>query len=241
MTERHLNWDGCLNIRDLGGHPTEDGRVTRFGAIIRADSVRQLTNTGWDDLIAYGVRTIVDLRLPAEIAADPPHDPRVGFVHVPITRAEDEAAVAAAWRASPDVLGAYVAMAERLAPNLASAVEALADAPAGGVLVHCFAGKDRTGLVCALLLRLSGVGHDDIAADYGLSADNLTSVFEPWFAEARDDEERELRRRMGSSPPEAMAKLLTRLENRFGSVADYLVAAGGNPSALDRAKARLLD
>jgi protein-tyrosine phosphatase len=214
--------------------------MTRFGAVVRADSVRQLTKAGWEDLVAYGVRTIVDLRLGAEMATDPPHDDRVEFVHVPIAREEDEAHVTAAWRSSPDVLGAYQAMVERLGPNLALAVEAVATAPPGGVLVHCFAGKDRTGLVCAVLLRLAGVGREDIAADYGLSAENLAPLFHPWVVEARDDEELAVRRRMTSSPPEAMADLLAWLEERNGSVAAYLLDAGASASSLDRARERLL-
>jgi hypothetical protein len=69
--ERHLAWDGCLNVRDLGGHTIEDGRATRFGSIVRADSVRQLSEAGWEQLVAYGVVTTVDLRGGhADIAAD---------------------------------------------------------------------------------------------------------------------------------------------------------------------------
>jgi protein-tyrosine phosphatase len=164
----------------------------------------------------------------------------VEVVNVPVTRPDDEPAIEAAWRSSPDVLGAYLAMTELLAPNLARAIEAVADADEGGVLVHCFAGKDRTGLVCGLLLRLVGVGHEDIAADYGLSADNLVPIFESWVADAGDEEERAFRRRLGSSPPEAMARLLESLESRFGSVESYLLDAGAGPAALERAKARLL-
>ena len=186
------------------------------------------------------MRTIVDLRVEREIAADPPHDPRVEVVNVPVTRPDDEPAIDAAWRSSTDVLGAYLAMTDLLAPNLARAVEAVAGAEEGGVLVHCFAGKDRTGLVCGLLLRLVGVPHEDIATDYGLSAGNLMPIFETWVADANDEEERAFRLRIGSSPPEAMARLLESLEDRFGSIEAYLLEAGAEPSALDRARARLV-
>jgi len=69
---RDLLWDGLLNVRDLGGHPTEDGGETRYDSIIRADSVRQLSDQGWAALVDYGVQTIVDLRTNDELAADPP-------------------------------------------------------------------------------------------------------------------------------------------------------------------------
>ncbi len=62
MTERVLSWEGCLNVRDLGGHVTGDGRTTRFGAVVRADNVQHLTEAGWAALVDYGVRTIIDLR-----------------------------------------------------------------------------------------------------------------------------------------------------------------------------------
>ncbi len=62
MRTRELVWDGCVNVRDLGGLPTEDGRVTRFGAVVRADNVRRLSDAGWEALAGYGIRRIIDLR-----------------------------------------------------------------------------------------------------------------------------------------------------------------------------------
>src|SRR5205085_9995197 len=116
----------------------------------------------------------------------------------------------------------------------------VADAPEGGVVVHCYAGKDRTGLACAMLLRLAGVGIDDIAADYGLSGDNIRPLIDPWAAAAPDDRERALRRRIGSSPPQVMADVLGDVEGRHGDMRGYLRDAGASPDALDRARARLL-
>ena len=84
MTERVLSWEGCLNVRDLGGHVAGDGRTTTFSAVVRADSVRHLTPAGWDSLVDYGVRTIVDLRRHDELERDPPLDAPVEIVHVPI-------------------------------------------------------------------------------------------------------------------------------------------------------------
>src|SRR5262245_29445429 len=80
---RELVWDGCLNVRDLGGHRTVDGSETRYGSVVRADSVRQLTDEGWTAAVDYGVRTVVDLREGGELEADPPGDVPVEVVHVP--------------------------------------------------------------------------------------------------------------------------------------------------------------
>jgi protein-tyrosine phosphatase len=68
LRDRNLAWEGCYNVRDLGGHATEEGRETRFGSIIRSDSVRNLSEPGWEALADHGVTTIVDLRIRSELA-----------------------------------------------------------------------------------------------------------------------------------------------------------------------------
>src|SRR5919199_3968254 len=72
LHRRELSWEGCLNVRDLGGHPTSDGGVTAYGAVVRADSLRSLTEAGWRAAVAYGIRTVVDLRGDHERADDVP-------------------------------------------------------------------------------------------------------------------------------------------------------------------------
>lgn len=244
MTERVLTWEGCLNVRDLGGHPTADGRETRFGAVVRADSVRHLTPAGWDALVDYGVRTIVDLRRHDELERDPPLDVPVDVAHVPLDDPPYYDELQALWRQKGDddrgVYETYVRMLELLAPNFARAIETVADAPEGAVVVHCFAGKDRTGLTCAMLLRLAGVGVDDIADDYGLSADNIRAIIDPWADAARDEQERALRLRIGSSPPQVMHDVLAELERRHGGVDGYLREAGVAEDTLERVRSRLL-
>ncbi len=243
MTERVLSWDGCLNVRDLGGHATDDGRSTRFGAVVRADSVRHLTEAGWQALVDYGVRTIVDLRRHDELERDPPLDAPVDIVHVPI---DDGywAELQSTWRQEGDhdagVYATYVRMTELLAPNFARAVRTVAEAPVGGVVVHCFAGKDRTGLVCAMLLRTVGVSIEDIADDYTLSAGNIRPLIDPWADAAHDDEERALRLRIGSSPRQVIVDTLAELERRHGDIPGYLRDAGVEPGTLDLVRTRLL-
>jgi protein tyrosine/serine phosphatase len=211
---------------------------------VRADSVRHLTEAGWDALVDYGIRTIVDLRRHDELERDPPLDVPVDVVHVPLETPDDWEIVHTTWRGEGDdeaqIRAAYVLKTERLAGRFAAAVETIAAAPDGGVVVHCFAGKDRTGLTCAMLLRLAGVGIDDIAADYGLSGDNIRSIIDPWADAAPDERERELRLRIGASPPQVMADVLAELEQRHGTVRGYLLEAGADPDALDAARDRLL-
>jgi protein tyrosine/serine phosphatase len=242
---RDLNWDGCLNVRDLGGHRTADGAETRYGAVIRADSVRQLTDTGWAAAVEYGVRSVVDLRMDVELEADPPAELPVEVVHMPFFAddAEAFAEVEAVTEAAPDHVTArrevYLVFLERFRDNVVAAIAAVARAPKGGVVVHCMGGKDRTGLVTALLLHVAGVDDEQIAADYAASEERLRPQLDAWLAEAGTDDERERIRRMGETPAESMIGVLEALERRYGSVEEYLRASGSSEDDLDLVRARL--
>jgi protein-tyrosine phosphatase len=245
--ERALSWDGCVNVRDLGGHPTEDGRATRFGAVVRADTVRALSDAGWAALLDYGVSRIVDLRLHSELALDPPRELSVELVHVPVMHELDDeewVEIDAIGDAQPDAAtstrAVYLEFLERRKAQFGEAIAAVAHAPDGTVVVHCHGGKDRTGLVVALLLRLVGVDKETIAADYALSGHNLRERTAAWVALADDEVERERRRRIGTAPAEAMLAVLEELERRYGSVRGYLGATGLDSTTIDAAAARLL-
>lgn len=248
---RDLLWDGLLNVRDLGGHPTEDGGETRYDSIIRADSVRQLSDQGWAALVDYGVQTIIDLRTDDELAADPPAELPVEVLHIPFFETdtsewkEIEAELDAAARDAPDVPTAtrevYLIFLEHFGRNLAVAIRAVANAPEGGVVIHCAGGKDRTGLLTAFLLHLAGVGIDEIASDYALSEERLRPRHEQWFANAESEEELERMKRMSQTPAESIRGVFAELERRYGSVEGYLRQAGLSDEELDRARARLRD
>jgi protein tyrosine/serine phosphatase len=245
--DRRLHWDGCLNVRDLGGFDTEHGRATVRGRIVRADSIRRLTREGWEAALAYGIRTAVDLRFHEELADDPPGDVPIDVVHVSLFGERDEER----WREldrRATALGdperatrmIYLETLEEHRPRFVAAIAAVADAPDGGVLVHCAGGKDRTGLVSALLLRLAGVRVPEIAADYALSELNLAPRLEGWLADAADDAERARIRRISATPAPAMAGVLAELERRHGGVDRYLRGAGADDELLERSRRRLL-
>jgi protein tyrosine/serine phosphatase len=124
---------------------------------------------------------------------------------------------------------------------VAAAVRAVAEAPEGGVVVHCVGGKDRTGLLTALLLHLAGVPTDEIAADYALSEERLRPRHEAWFEAAETDAERRRLERIAQTPPEAITGVFDELERRYGSVEGYLRAAGVDDEDLARARSRLRD
>ncbi|MCK2220045.1 tyrosine-protein phosphatase [Actinomadura sp. ATCC 31491] len=171
MDSRHLAWDGCHNVRDLGGLPVAGGLRTRWGALVRADTPDRLTEAGWRAAAAHGVRTIVDLRVPGEHRTPPGLRPPgmtvvAAPLHEPGERHEHSG--------TPLYLRAFL---ERRAERCVRVLRAVAAAPPGGVLVHCVAGRDRTGLVVLLLLALAGADAADIAADYELSAGRLRPLY----------------------------------------------------------------
>ena len=249
LRSRDLVWDGCLNVRDLGGHRTEDGGETRFGAVVRADSVSQLSEAGWKALTAYGVRTVLDLRGEHERDDDPPGDLPVEVLHVPFMEASEaeweeiaeeiEGAAAAAPDVPTSTRDVYLIFLERFGANVAAALRAVANAPEGGVVVHCVGGKDRTGLLVAFLLHLAGVPDEEVAADYALSEERLRTRHDAWFAAADSEEELERLRRIAQTPAESMLGVFRELGRRHGSVEGYLRSTGLTDDELDRLCHRL--
>jgi protein-tyrosine phosphatase len=247
LHERELGWEGLLNVRDLGGHSTEDGGETRYGRIVRADSVRRLTDAGWKMLVEYGIKTIIDLRTDEELQADPPGEIPLEIQHIsmfdedPLVFMKVEAAAEAARDAADATREVYLVFLESFKHNVAAAIRSVADAPEGGVVVHCMGGKDRTGLITAFLLHIAGVDTQQIAADYALSEERLKPRHEEWFANAETEAERERLRRIAQTPPEAIAGVFEELERRYGSVEGYLRSTGLSDEDLARARARLRD
>jgi len=240
-TTRALAWGACLNVRDLGGLETADGRRVRRGALVRSDQLCRLNDDGRGALVAHGVRTVIDLRTPAEIAKDP--DPiwdehGVDYLHIPqqdekLWRELDGFARTRAERDAASI--------DRRAENIAAMARAVANAAPGGVLIHCLAGKDRTGIAVALLLALVGVSDADIAADYALSEMSLAAELQAALAAAPDDETRARIVRSYDARPETMLATLAHLQARHGGAKAYFTRAGLAEAEVDRIGARLLD
>jgi protein-tyrosine phosphatase len=172
---RILAWDGCTNVRDLGGLDTCSGRKTRWRAIVRSDNPARLTAAGWEALYAYGIRTIITLRTfgraEVELNFTPPYSD-LATVQVAIEDITDPEFVQR-WVASDLWLTPlyYQDALRRWPERHAAAITAIARAQPGGVLVHCVRGIDRTGMIVLLLLALAGVSPDDIIVNYELSVD----------------------------------------------------------------------
>jgi protein tyrosine/serine phosphatase len=242
---RLLEWEGCLNVRDLGGVALAGGGETRYGVLVRADNIRRLTEEGWRSLAAHGVVRIVDLRWQTELDEDPPRDLDIDVVHVSLLGEFDPdfSDDILDYMAANDPGGywavSYTRILEKFAPEFVRALAAIADAPDGAVVFHCAGGKDRTGLVAALLLRLAGASIDEIARDYALTAERRARGPDLWVEAALDDDERARRVFMQNTPAESMQRALEQLEREHGSVEAYLRRAGLDEERIERLAQRL--
>jgi protein-tyrosine phosphatase len=233
-----LSLPGLFNARDLGGYATTDGALTRSGSLVRADDLAQLSPEGLKALEAYGVRTVLDLRWPEEAARDPNPVPQalphVHFVHVSLlTHTEEE------WRLrSRDVAKELwkCGVLEHVRHELRRALGVIARAPPQALLFHCVAGKDRTGLIAALLLALADVEPQAIAYDYALSTPNLREEYLRRYPSANPARVLEALR----CPEEGVYNMLKFLENA-GGVRAYLGQIGVSSAELDALRARLRD
>jgi protein tyrosine/serine phosphatase len=250
QASRILDWEGCYNVRDLGGLETADGYRVRWGALVRSDLPTRLTETGRQALVDHGVRTIVDLRLSDEVADDwdsyPFRDGNAGqptYVHSPFYGPDG---------LTEERIATYRAAQTRAEINqldldfnarwITAAVAAIADASAGGVLVHCHAGKDRTGAVVAIVLSTLGVSDDDIADDYALTALAIEPLIVEWLNDnSETDEEREHLRALAMPVKEAMLDTLAYMRERHGSAEAFLREGGVSQEQLDRLRERLLE
>jgi protein tyrosine/serine phosphatase len=245
---RSLAWDGCFNVRDLGGLETASGGRTRPGMVVRADNVRRLKDAGWQAALDHVVRRVVDLRFENEVPGEPDAHAAVEVVIVPLRTGHDPEASRAFEQAlleSDDLASVfaagYIRMLEDLEERIGRAAAAIAETPPDdAVVVHCFAGKDRTGIVVALLLSLAGVPDEIIAADYAASDPGVAALSTPWFESARDETELEIRRRVSTSPYATMMAVLAWLHESAGGAEGYLRSAGVTDAQLDALRARLV-
>jgi protein-tyrosine phosphatase len=228
--DRVLVWDGCVNVRDLGGLPLEGGGETRYGVIVRADSIRTLTREGWQALLDYGVRSAIDLRAADELAADDPRiEAPIPVVHAPLAPSNLD------W---PSMRDGYQGLLESARQQFVESIRLLSGAETP-VVVHCQGGRDRTGLVVALALALAGVDYETIAADHALSDESWAPYLDAFYAEAETESERERRRRITAPAGRTMAEILEELGRRYGGVRRYLTDGGALEEDLDRIVLRL--
>ncbi|WP_433203438.1 tyrosine-protein phosphatase [Dactylosporangium sp. CS-047395] len=236
---RSYDHPNLFNFRDLGGYPTTDGRVTRWRRLFRSDSLSRIDPQDAASFTALGVRTVIDLRRPREIERD-------GRVHAfdglryhhlhPVHAEWEESADAAEISDARWLADRYLDLAEDGRAAVVAAVEVIADAENAPVVVHCVAGKDRTGVVSAVTLSALGVPDEVIAEDYALTQGATDRSMA--FLRALNPEVAKMPARWLLSPAETMTLFLADLRARHGSVRSYL---GLPPTTLARLEENLLE
>jgi len=244
MTTRAIALEGCLNFRDLGGYPTAEGRTVRWRQAFRSDALHLLTPADIavvrDDL---AVRDVIDLRSSAEVRSEgqgPLAEEDIRFHHLPLfdgeVRAEDRERAA-----QVSLADRYMFLAELAQDRIGRVIGTIATADAGAVF-HCAAGKDRTGVISAIVLGLLGVPDDVIVADYVATQDNLDAIVERLNSlEGYRTMLAELPPDTMHANPETMMEFLERMRSRHGTMERYAREAGLSDDVVARLRARLLD
>ena len=241
--ERRIPVAGCHNFRDLGGYPTAEGGALRWRLLFRADGLHALTPEGvavLRDRLRLG--DVVDLRSSAELSVDgrgPLAGEEIRFHHLPLFDAEARGERALPVGAS--LADLYFAMLDFAREPLARIVTTLAriDAPA---VFHCAAGKDRTGVVSALLLSLLGVRDEVIVVDYAATRDALDAIVSRLMSsEGYRDMLEQLPPDTMHAEPETMEGFLERVRREFGSMAGYAREIGVADEDVARLRRRLVE
>jgi protein-tyrosine phosphatase len=235
--DRVVGLEAAHNFRDLGGYPARGGATTRWGRLFRADGLQRLTAADLDTLRSLGLRTVVDLRSTGEIerwGAFPVASVQLDLVHHPV--------IDRTWDHDPDdqrgdrefLVAAYRQMLAVGAPRFALAIEELARPGALPAVFHCAAGKDRTGLLAALILESLGVPRSVVLADYELTVQGMQRL-RTWLEVNHPD----LAAGLADAPsaflaalPEALDEVLEGLVATSGSIHEYVLAIGVDPRAL---------
>lgn len=237
VERKHFDWEGCFNARDLGGLPTHDGRVTKHGVFLRGDTLCDLTDDGRRSLLEDGVGTVVDLRGTDELEREP--NPfaaidGVRYEHRPL----NDPGVTSRISLIEDSAERYRVMLDGNGQRIAAILNVIAMSPRA-VLFHCFAGRDRTGIIAAILLRLAGVPDEVIVEDYAISDERLATRYDQWRARQNEIQ----RARMDQSIAEADATIrgtLDHLDAKHGGIESYLLENGLDPAAIGRIRQDLV-
>jgi protein-tyrosine phosphatase len=256
---RWIELDGAVNVRDLGGLATDDGRATGYGRLLRGDNLQDLTPADVKLLVEdIGLTTVVDLRSPAEVEAEGPG---------PLTRVESvshayrsvlpEAGTAtdvagaalvsrrdeARSRYNDDVrVGYYLGYLEDRPDQVVAALRSVGEAP-GAALVHCAAGKDRTGVVVALTLRAIGIRPEVIVADYVATGERIEAILDRLRSSrtyADDINSRPNAVEDDAPRAQTMVAFLDQLDARYGGAQHWLAEHGFGPGEVEALRAKLL-
>lgn len=240
---RHVACESAFNVRDLGGYPTADGSRTKWGTVYRADGLHRASVEDVERLGGLGWRTVIDLRTFAELEQGAFRCEGTEVVHLPVLgQVWDTTEIDHETDPVEYLVARYLEMVTEGAVAFATAFEILSAPGRRPAVFHCSAGKDRTGVLAALVLAAVGVDDHVIASDYALSAAAMQRIVE-WYGRnepGRTDVMAQQPRALLACPAEAMLEFLARLRQRHGTVNEYLLGAGVPAAALARLRAQLV-
>jgi protein-tyrosine phosphatase len=239
---RHLPFERAFNFRDLGGYPAAGGPV-RWRTVFRADSLHRLTP---EELGALGIRTVVDLRTSDELERRGRVDVEgIAYHHLSMLREvwDRQEMEAAAADPAAYLAARYLAMLDEGSEAIAATLGLLADPANLPLVFHCAAGKDRTGVLAAIVLEVVGVGDESIIHDYGLTSLGIER-FEAWLRESEPDRQNTMVEQPSgvlAAPEAAMRAFLTEAHRRHGSFAALARTLGVGEETLEAVRANLVD
>ncbi len=231
MPSRTLAFEGCVNFRDLGGYRTTDGRMVAWRRLFRADGLNKLTPADRAQLVDLGLTTVIDLRTLDEAeqrGSFPVEDVPVRYVGLPLTDVLPATEDLPDWKEAAYVATRYGAMVSEGGPVLTEAIHVLASGDSLPAVMHCSAGKDRTGVLSALVLAFLGVPDEAIVEDYALSAAAMERLLERLKAEYPEaaDQVEKYAPAILHVVPETMEQFLASLRLEYGTYDDLAVALG---------------
>lgn len=242
---RFVDLDGAHNFRDLGGLPTADGAMTRSGVVFRSDALHHLEPTDVERLVGLGMRTIIDLRSHVELertGRGPLEDTDIDWLHAPLTQSDGGVQVLPPALAAGDLGRHYVESLDERTETLAQVITHLATRENLPAVFHCTAGKDRTGMVAALVLSLVGVHDDVIVEDYALTDDRMKFVMERIRASGDYPEPlAPVAASIARAEASSMETFLAALSRSYGGAEGWARAAGIDDATLASLRAALVD
>lgn len=234
--ERALRFPSLLNARDLGGYPTTDGAETRWRSLLRADDLVQLTDEGLRAMADFGIETVIDLRWPEEVAEYPsPIGARLP--HVRYHQISLLARTAAEWDELRDPCTKETwkcTVLDNARTEIKIVLQVIASASPAPLLFHCVAGKDRTGVMAALLLAIADVAPEAIARDYAMSTTHLRDAYLQRYSKQDPADVLEAVR-----CPEAGVHNMLEYLQQAGGIRSFLAAIGLTDGEVGRLRARL--